>query len=614
MELEQLEIQEPVQLENLYDINAVNFNKLKHTYFKDFLKKSDTYLDFLKVGTRHFALQLPENIGEMFLKRENAPFFWLLESPLLSASEKLLNENSNGRKDPHRNEIKKNFTKWIIAVDPGQKKIFASMTLRAIKSNAYSSTFIELLYSALILIFDESLRDPHKAVEELTKAKNIVDESVNEPYLKKELNYLIQLYKGFAFIVLGSNEEASKELSYAIDNNASGITAKFYFAYLSTIQNREEFSKALIKEILDYDLERLKYAVDSCSIALLNYFIHNPVFPNIFHYYEFSPYSEYIQTDLIENQLDRKKVVANLYNRLNQLKKCEFDEYYSDEMKRTEKFLYDICEQYSNNQIVFLSFAAEYLNEKFHSVLDDIIKNIKEKLFENYNRVMSLYQKTLDESEKLTEQYSKEVDEIKSSMQKKLATSIKQIEVYVKDTLWEVEERKKNLNYQSSYDPAVSFRNSMSYNVVVSIIVFIIGGIAGYFNNSNYFDNDFYIMLGKIILTGVKWSSLTFVIGFFISAFISGLVMFDKSNEKQRLEKSTLELQKQKEQSIDMLKKETEQKQKALSEGYLERIELHKSKIEEIKKEKERQEPLLIEAAEKQLAPYKEKLSPLYLK
>jgi hypothetical protein len=177
-----------------------------------------------------------------------------------------------------------------------------------------------------------------------------------------------------------------------------------------------------------------------------------------------------------------------------------------------------------------------------------------------------------------------------------------------------VEERKKNLNYQSSYDPAVSFRNSMSYNVVVSIIVFIIGGIAGYFNNSNYFDNDFYIMLGKIILTGVKWSSLTFVIGFFISAFISGLVMFDKSNEKQRLEKSTLELQKQKEQSIDMLKKETEQKQKALSEGYLERIELHKSKIEEIKKEKERQEPLLIEAAEKQLAPYKEKLSPLYLK
>ncbi|MDP2365604.1 MAG: hypothetical protein Q8M94_17785, partial [Ignavibacteria bacterium] len=522
MDLEQLEIQETELLENFYQSNAVKFNKLKHTYFKDFLKKSDTYLDFLKVGTRHFAFQLPENIDEIFIKRENAPFYWLLESPLLSASEKLLNENSNGHKNPDRNEIKKNFTKWIIAAEPGQKKIFASITLRAVKNSAYALTFIEIIYHALILIFDATVRNPHKALEELEKAKSIVDESVNEPGIKKELNYFILLYKGFAYLVLGDNEEASKELSYAIDNKTHGITAKFYFSYLSAIQNREDFTKALIKEILDYDLEKLKYSIDNHSIILLNFFMHNPAFPNIFHYNEFSAYSDYIQTELIENQLDTKKVVANLYKRLNQLKKFEFDEHYTDEMRQTIKFLYDVNEQHSNNQTVFLSFAAEYINEKFHNVLDDIINNIKEKLYENYNRVMALYQKTLDESEKLSEQYSKEVDDIKSSLQKKLATSIQQIEEYVKDALWEVEEKKKNLNYQSNYDPAVSFRNSMSYDVVVSIIVFIIGGIAGYFNNSDYFDSDFYVMLGKIILTGVKWSSLTFVIGFFISVFISG--------------------------------------------------------------------------------------------
>lgn len=116
---------------------------------------------------------------------------------------------------------------------------------------------------------------------------------------------------------------------------------------------------------------------------------------------------------------------------------------------------------------------------------------------------MALYQKTIEESEKLTEQYKHEVDEIKSSLQK-LATSVQQIEEYVKDELWQVEERKKNLIYQSKFDPAVSFRNSMSYNVFVSIIVFIIGGIAGYFNSSDYFENDFYLMLGRIILTGLN--------------------------------------------------------------------------------------------------------------
>jgi hypothetical protein len=258
--------------------------------------------------------------------------------------------------------------------------------------------------------------------------------------------------------------------------------------------------------------------------------------------------------------------------------------------------------------------VASGVNKKFHQVLDEIQSRIKEKHYENYNRIMDLYQKTISESEKLSEQYKHEVDEIKLNLQKRLATSIQQIEEYVKDALWEVEERKKNLSYQSSFDPAVSFRNSMSYNVVVSIIVFIIGGVAGYFNNSDYFNNDFYLMLGSVILTGVKWSALTFVIGFFISGFISGLVMFDRSNEKQRLDKRTMELQKQKEMSVDMLKKEAEQKQKALSEGYLERIESHKKKIEDIKREKERQEPLLIAEAEELLAPFKEKLSLLYLK
>ena len=614
MELAQLEIQESEQIEELFESSAIKFNKLKHNYFKNYLKQNENYLDFLKIGSRHYAFQLPENIDEIFVRKENTSFYWLLESPILTYCEKLLYENQNGSKNFDKTEIKKNFTKWVIASDANQKKIFASITLKACKNSSFPLTFLELIYHALVLILDESVRNPNKGLEELEKANQSINETVVNIELKKELNYLVQLYKGFALITLNDFEEALKEFSFAIDNKPHGITAKFYFAILSAKQNREDFTRALIKEVLEYDLEKLNYAIDNSSIVLLNFFLHNPIFPNIFYYYEFSDYSEYIQNDLIENNLDTKKITANLYSRLNQLKKCEFDEYYTEETKRSIQFLYDVSEQHSQNQSIFLSVAAEYLNEKFHKILDDILIKIKEKLYENYNRVMTLYQNTVDESEKLTEQYSKEVEDIKSSMQKKLATQIQQIEEYVKDALWEVEENKKNLNYLGTYDPAVSFRNSMSYNVVVSIIVFIIGGIAGYFNNSNYFENDFYLMLGRIILTGVKWSSLTFVIGFFISAFISGLVVFDKSNEKQKLEKRTLELQKQKELSIDMLKKEADQKQKALSEGYLERIDSHKRKIEDIKREKERQEPLLKSTAEEQLAPFKEKLNPIYQK
>ena len=614
MYVEQLDIKEAEQLENLFESSALRFNKLKHTYFKSYINKSETYLDFLKIGSRHYSFQLPANIDEIFLKKENSPMFWLLESPLLIACERLFNENSNGSKFSDRSEIKKNFTKWVIATEPSQKKIFAAITTKEIKSSINSLTFIDLIYHSLILIFDEHIRNPFKALDELVKAQLLVDESSLSPEIKKEISYLIQLYRGFAFLTLGQNEEAATELSFAMDSKESGITAKFYFAFLSATQKRDEFTKALIKEILAYDIARLNYAIDCSSIVELNFFLNNPIFHNIANYYEFSPYTDFIQTELIESGLDSKKIISTLQSRLNQLKKYEYDEYYTDESTETIKFLYELHEQHSQNQSIFLSLVANYINNKFHFVLDEVQSKIKEKHYENYNRVMELFKKTIEESEKLSEQYKHEVEEIKTSLQKKLATSIQQIEEYVKDELWQVEERKKNIAYQSSFDPAVSFRNSMSYNVVVSIIVFIIGGIAGYFNNSEYFENDFYLMLGRVILTGVKWSSLTFVIGFFISTFISGLVVFDRSNEKQKLEKRTLELQKQKEMSIDMLKKEAEQKQKALSEGYLERIESHKKKIEDIKREKERQEPLLIAEAEELLAPFKEKLNPLYLK
>jgi hypothetical protein len=614
MELEQLEIPNIDLLDNQFETNALKFNKLKHSYFKNYDKKNENYLNFLKIGSRHFAFQFPDYIDEVFLIKENSPLFWLLESPLLTLCEKSFNENSNGNAAYDRNEIKKNYTKWVIATEANQKKIFASIACKEIKNCLSPLTFIDLIYYSLILIFDESVKNPAKALEELNKAKSLVDESSFAAEIKNELSYFIQLYKGYAHIALGNYEDASTELSYAIDIKENGINAKFYFAFLSAIQNRTEFAKAQISDILSYDIKRLEYSVDNNSITMFNFFITNPVFPEIINYYEFAPFADYISSELIENKTDSKKIMLTFNARLNELKKHELDEYYSDDTRQTIKFLYELYDQYAHNQSIFLGFVVQYINEKFHSTLQAIHEKIKDVFYENYNRVMSQFQKTIEESEKLTEQYKHEVDEIKASLQKKLASSVQQIEEYVKDELWQVEERKKNLNFQSKFDPAVSFRNSMSYNVFVSIIVFIIGGIAGYFNSSDYFESDFYLMLGRIILTGVKWSALTFVIGFFLSGLISGLVLFDRSNEKQRLEKRILELQKQKEMSIDMLKKEAEQKQKALSEGYLERIESHKNKIENIKAEKLRQEPLLIAEAEAQLAPFTQKLSPLYLK
>lgn len=57
------------------------------------------------------------------------------------------------------------------------EKLFASITVKELKSNLYTLTFVDLIYHSLILIFEDSLRNPAKANEELVKAHLIVEES-----------------------------------------------------------------------------------------------------------------------------------------------------------------------------------------------------------------------------------------------------------------------------------------------------------------------------------------------------------------------------------------------------------------------------------------------------
>lgn len=69
MDFDQTELQETEQIYELIEVNAIKFRKLKHQYFKGYLKKNETYLDFLKTGSRHFVFQLPYEINEIFIPK-----------------------------------------------------------------------------------------------------------------------------------------------------------------------------------------------------------------------------------------------------------------------------------------------------------------------------------------------------------------------------------------------------------------------------------------------------------------------------------------------------------------------------------------------------------------
>lgn len=240
------------------------------------------------------------------------------------------------------------------------------------------------------------------------------------------------------------------------------------------------------------------------------------------------------------------------------------------------------------------------------------IKNlVKEKIDGEFQLELNVYDKKIADVRNLIEQLGQELIDFKDENKKRHNISVSLIEDYIKQRIKEVEDLLNNLHLVDTLSPSASFRSSMTYNFIISIVVLTIGCIAGYSNHSAEFGDDFYVMLGKIILTGIKWSALTFLLGIFFSAAAAGLVALDRSNEKQKLEKLITDYKKEREIRLEMLKKESDEKEKSITENFNDRIETNKKKIEELQAQKDKTEKTLAAQAEEKIKPIIEKINSL---
>ena len=610
--MEQLKNSVPNDSFELLSEDSIRFNKLRQIHFKKSKLRDVSYLDLLKDGSKFFTFDLPINIGELFVRKEETPNLWLLEFPLLIKAEAQLNVKNRHSYNPDETSVKKNYQRWIVAKEIYQKKIFSSLVSKLISNSQGTSSFIELIYFSIILIYDEYNRNLDEAIVQLQTAKSLLNDSVLETQQKELFNYYIELYTSYAHMDLGNYEHAANHLSIALEHNHYGITAKFYLAYCFAIMNHRDAGDNLIKEIFEYDLTRLKYALSTSSNSLFNYLISNNAFTNIFYYAEFSAYSQTSEMLLrVDNRISLN-MVLELKNKLDDLQPCHLETYYSKEIFDSMQFFRKLTEDHKSNGNTFFLMALNLVTEKFDSMIESIKKNVKTICFKGYDADMKRYDGYMEENSLLMNQMTKELADFKEEIKRKLSSAIQKVEEYTKDSIHEIETSLQNLEVEKSTNPIISFKTSMGYCLFISILIFIIGGFAGYFNNSAFFNDDFNTLIKLILSTGSKWAALTFVIGFFISAAFSLLVALEKGKKKQILHRNSIILQKEKEIAISELKKEAEEKQTSLSEKFNERIEAHSRKIERLRIEKEDRRKHLELEAENTYNPIFEKLDKLY--
>jgi hypothetical protein len=580
------------------------FNKVGRDYFHVELRRDVDLLASIKNSSRFYSFQLPANLNEFFMKHEESALYWIFETPLLNYLEEHT-KNQLGTKSAIYDYklIKDYFSKWATAKHENQKKMLANSTMSLLRKEGNSGVILNSIFMAILYAFEPSLQNPVKAVDEFKKVKESPAGSKMADKFKTELYYLMEVYSGFAYLSVFNYYDSSIHFSEALKHNPYGMTAKLYLSFTSIKMQQTEIAGYLLKEIYSYDLYRLSFAIENNNAAMFVYFLRNPIIKNIFYYSAFALHTNTIIEKVNESPVSDYSKFINLREKINLLEKLSLDEYYTEEIKKNITFLTKMTGSSEETKHLLFIASLEHLREKFNKTLELIEGATQDKFHLEYKPKLDLFDAKIRDNGMVIDQFLKELQDAKDELKAKLKETISKLEKITFENISVVENRLNNLHLEKEYDPNLSFQNSMTYNFIIALTVFLIGGFAGYSNNLSNTFGDFNGTMGTIIFTGIKWSMLTFAIGFLISLVFSGFVLLERSNQKQRLLQKISAYKNEKDRKIEYVKKEAEMKEKSISENFNDRIELHKASIEDLKRRRATDEIAFKEEAESKIKP-----------
>ena len=573
--------------EDLLEVSNEKFKSFAKEFFQFEAKSSIEYLTRIKESTKFFHLEVPAHLNEVFIRIEEAPLFWIYDSPLVQYLEDLLRIYLRKSNDyDNYKTIKDFYTKWIVIKSENEKRYFANSALNSIDKSTSKYNFFYLILKAVIFTFEKSLANAESANELFIRSVDVVNSTkVSETY-KDELLYLISVFSGFAYLKQKNNEQAKAKFNNALKIKPHGVTAKFYLALVEVQQAEHETAALLVKELYEYDLNRIEYAVNKNSAGMFKYFVNNSVVYNLFYQREFAVLIDQIEINFTSISESDFSLIARLRSNLSNLNDLEMKNYYSEETTKTIAFLGKVVDHFleSKNLLVINSFPL--LMQKFNALGQAIYESIKLKYFNEVKDKLKIFDEQIQEKRYAITLLTNDFEALKTRQKDKLAASLKEIEQKIEDFILLIEAKINSLPLESKHDPVDSFKNMMTYNVVISSLLFLIGGCSGY--STQYFRGgmDFKEVLGQLIFSGLKWGLATFLIGFLLSLIVAVSTFVTRAAYKQKLLQKINWLKNQKELEINGTKKEIERKEKLLKENYDDRIEDLKNSIEGLLKER----------------------------
>lgn len=606
------------QIESL-DLDLVDelyVNKIRQLGRENFLWHDSGTFDYyklLKESSKFFNFKLPSQFDKIFISYKNAYVYWIYKSPLMEYVEDFFRVNllKGGMFDRYKH-LKEFFLKWVALSSKEDKKFYASSAITYIEKDLSKKNFLNQVIQAVILIYENSLHDPDKALSLLENAQKTIESVKIDDLYKEELIYLIRLHKGFLKLRENKPLSAINDFQDAAAIYPDSVTPKFHMAISNIKAGNYGDASQNFFDVVQNDLDRLGWAILTNKFAVFNYFLEHNTTQNIFSYpQEFSNLFDTIEGFVDENKGKGAIVVNHLRDRIQRFKELKMNSFYKDDIINNLAFLDKIAYGFNSVSDAIFCAVAPKLEEKFEKTVGLLGDSIKGFHFSEVESSLKIFETGLQDQGRYIERIKIELEEFKAKLQKKLNITIENYQQNISEHIGFFENRIENLHMVSSLDPKVSLKNNLNYNLILAIMIFLIGGFASYTSSSVTDISEFKSLISTVVATGLKWGSVSFFLGLIISFFIAGSVVLERSSQKQRLMQKITQLKNEKERVIEQLREEAKEREKSHADNLGKRMEIHKGRITELKKEFDQRQVELREEAHKKIQTEFDKLNEL---
>lgn len=577
----------PLILENSLEAAMGKFRQIAKEFFQFEAKSSIEYLTSIKESVKFFNLDVPPQLNEVFVRYEEAPLFWIYDSPIVQYLEDILKIYFGKSNDlDHYKTIKECYTKWIVIKSENEKRYFANSAINYIDKSSSKHNFFYLILKGVLYTFEKSLGNPATAINLFDKSLEVLNSTKVSDNYKEELQYLIKIFTGFAFLKQKEIAAAGDHFRSALTTKPHGITAKFYLALTEVQLAQNETAIHILKELCEYDFRRIEYSVSKTNPVMFRYFVNNSVVYNLFYQREFAVIVDEIGSDLQTVFTPDPSIILKLKSNLSKLKELGMSDYYSDDTKRILIFLEKLIDHYFESKNILVIGSYRFLQDKFNESAKAIFEAIKLKYTSEIKTKLKQFDDQVEGKRYAITLLTNDFESLKMKQKDKLTSTLKEIEKKIEEYILLIESKINAIPLETKHDPVLSFRNMMTYNIIVSSLLFFIGGCSGY--STQYFRGgmEFKEVFGQLMLAGIKWGLGTFLVGFLLALIVAVSTFISRSSYKQKLLQKINWLKNQKELEISEAKKEFEAKDKLLKENFDERIEDLKKSIEDLLKDR----------------------------